>query len=145
MVKKGNPLDIKTAEDLKRVRYVNRQRGAGTRVLLDYILKQKGISPEEIDGYDKEVATHMAVAASVASGEVDAGMGVKSAANAMNLDFIEGGVEEYDFAIRKESLELPQVKAFLELLKSEKFHRKLDEMGGYGYSQAGRIVEIKSY
>lgn len=145
MVKKGNPLDIKTAEDLKRVRYVNRQRGAGTRVLLDYILKQKGISPEEIDGYDKEVATHMAVAASVASGEVDAGMGVKSAANAMNLDFIEAGVEEYDFAIRKESLELPQVKAFLELLKSEKFHRKLDEMGGYGYSQAGRIVEIKSY
>ena len=142
MVKKGNPLGIKSVEDLTRVRYVNRQRGAGTRVLLDYKLKQAGITPDMIDGYDKEAATHMAVAALVASEEIDAGMGVKSAADAMGLDFIEVGTEEYDFAIRQENLELPQVRAFRQILESEEFHEKLAEMGGYGWRQAGRIVTI---
>ncbi|MGN1413253.1 MAG: molybdopterin biosynthesis protein [Anaerovoracaceae bacterium] len=142
MVKKGNPLGIKGIEDLTRVRYVNRQRGAGTRVLLDYMLKQAGIRPEDIDGYEKEAATHMAVAALVASDEIDAGMGVQSAASAMGLDFIEVGPEEYDFAIYREDLELPQVQAFLEILKSREFHEKLKEMGGYGWRQAGRIELI---
>ena len=142
MVKKGNPLGIKGVEDLTRVRYVNRQRGAGTRVLLDYKLKQAGITPDMIDGYDKEAATHMAVAALVASEEIDAGMGVKSAADAMGLDFIEVGTEEYDFAIRQENLEIPQVRAFRQILESEEFHEKLAEMGGYGWRQAGHIVTI---
>ncbi|MGN1333701.1 MAG: molybdopterin biosynthesis protein [Anaerovoracaceae bacterium] len=142
MVKKGNPLGVRGVEDLTRVRYVNRQRGAGTRVLLDYKLKQAGITPDMIDGYDKEAATHMAVAALVASEEIDAGMGVKSAADAMGLDFIEVGTEEYDFAIRQENLELPQVRAFRQILESEEFHEKLAEMGGYGWRQAGRIVTI---
>lgn len=142
MVKKNNPLEIKGIEDLARVRYVNRQRGAGTRVLLDYKLKELGLSPIQIDGYDKEAATHMAVAAAVSSDEIDAGMGIKPAADAMDLDFIEVGVEEYDFAIRKADLETPQVQAFIKILKSEAFHKKLDEIGGYGYHQAGSIVEI---
>ena len=142
MVKKGNPLGIKGVEDLTRVRYVNRQRGAGTRVLLDYKLKQAGITPDMINGYDKEAATHMAVAALVASEEIDAGMGIKPAADAMGLDFIEVGMEEYDFAIRAENLNLPQVKAFRKILESEEFHEKLAEMGGYGWRQAGRIVLI---
>ncbi|MDD6816219.1 MAG: molybdopterin biosynthesis protein [Firmicutes bacterium] len=142
MVKKGNPLGIKGIEDLIRVRYVNRQRGAGTRVLLDYMLKQAGIRPEDIDGYEKEAATHMAVAALVASDEIDAGMGVQSAASAMGLDFIEVGPEEYDFAIYREDLKLPQVQAFLEILKSREFHEKLKEMGGYGWRQAGHIELI---
>ena len=143
MVKKGNPLRIKGVEDLTRVRYVNRQRGAGTRVLLDYKLKQAGITPDMIDGYDKEAATHMAVAALVASDEIDAGMGIKSAADAMGLDFVEVGTEEYDFAIRQENLELPQVRAFRQILESKEFHEKLEKMGGYGWHQAGRIVLIK--
>jgi putative molybdopterin biosynthesis protein len=84
----------------------------------------------------------MAVAAAVSSEEIDAGMGIKPAADAMGLDFIEVGVEEYDFAIRKEDLETPQVQAFIKILKSEAFHKKLDEIGGYGYHQAGNIVEI---
>lgn len=142
MVKKGNPLNIQGIEDLTRVRYVNRQRGAGTRVLLDYKLKQAGIRPEEIDGYDKEAATHMAVAALVASEEIDAGMGIRSAADAMGLDFIEVGVEEYDFAIARENLQLGQVQEFLEILRSGTFHKKLEEMGGYGWHQAGRIELI---
>ena len=142
MVKKGNPLGIKGIEDLDRVRYVNRQRGAGTRVLLDYKLKEVGLSPAQIDGYDKEAATHMAVAVAVSSEEIDAGMGIKPAADAMGLDFIEVGVEEYDFAIRKADLELPEVKAFIEVLKSEEFHKRLDEMGGYGYHQTGKIIHL---
>ena len=143
MVKKGNPLGITGVKDLTRVRYVNRQRGAGTRVLLDYKQKQAGIKPDMINGYDKEAATHMAVAALVASEEIDAGMGIKPAADAMGLDFIEVGTEEYDFAIRAENLELPQVKAFRQILESEEFHEKLAEMGGYGWHQSGRILTIK--
>lgn len=141
MVKKGNPLGITGVADLVKARYVNRQRGAGTRVLLDYKLKQAGILPSQINGYDKEAATHMAVAASVASEEIDAGMGIKPAADAMGLDFVEVGVEEYDFAVRTEDLDLPQVKAFLEILASPEFHKKIEETGGYGWHQAGRIIK----
>ena len=142
MVKKGNPLNIQSVEDLTKVRYVNRQRGAGTRVLLDYKLKQAGIRPEEIDGYDKEAATHMAVAALVASEEMDAGMGIRPAADAMGLDFIEAGMEEYDFAIDRQNLQLPQVQAFLEILRSPAFHEKLAELGAYGWEQAGTVILI---
>ena len=140
MVKKGNPLGISGVGDLNKVRYVNRQRGAGTRVLLDYLLKQAGISSEAVNGYDKEAATHMAVAAAVASKEADAGMGIKSAAFSMGLDFIEVGAEEYDFAIRAENLELPVVKAFIKTLCSEAFRKKLERAGGYGFSKTGDII-----
>ncbi|MCD7866255.1 MAG: molybdopterin biosynthesis protein [Clostridiales bacterium] len=142
MVPKGNPLHIEKIPDIIGKKYINRQRGAGTRVLLDYKLKELGISADEIDGYDREANTHTAVAVAVQSGNADVGMGVLSAANAMDLDFIEVGVEEYDFAIPKRYLEIPVIKAFLEILKSEEFHRKLDEMGGYGYSKSGTIIEI---
>ncbi|MCD7922530.1 MAG: molybdopterin biosynthesis protein [Clostridiales bacterium] len=142
MVPRGNPLHIETLADIVGKKYINRQRGAGTRVLLDYKLKELGISTDEIDGYDREANTHMAVAVAVQSGNADVGMGVLSAANAMGLDFIEVGVEEYDFAIPKKYMELPVIKAFLEILKSDAFHRKLDEMGGYGYSKSGTVIEI---
>lgn len=142
MVKKGNPLGIKGVEDLIRCRYVNRQKGAGTRVLLDYKLKELNINPEQIDGYDKEATTHMAVAALVAKEDIDTGMGIESAAKAMNLDFIEVGPEEYDFAIRRDSLQLPEVQAFIQVLKSDDFHNKLAKMGGYGWERSGEVVYI---
>ncbi len=142
MVARGNPLDIKGIEDLTRVRFVNRQRGAGTRVLLDYKLKQAGISPDEVEGYDAEATTHMAVAAQVAGGEADCGMGVYSAAHAMGLDFIPVGEEEYDFAMRPETLELPEIKSFLRLLASDEFRTKLEELGGYSFEGSGRIIKI---
>ncbi len=144
MVKKGNPLGINGIEDLAggKVRYVNRQRGAGTRVLFDYQLKQADIEPDAIKGYDREMATHMAVAASVASDSADAGMGVLSAAQAMGLDFIPVGVEEYDFAIPQRFLELPYVKAFIEILQSEDFHNKLKELGGYEIRGAGKVINL---
>lgn len=143
MVKKGNPLGIKGIGDLTGdVRYVNRQRGAGTRVLFDYRLKEEGIDVTSISGYEREMATHMAVAAAVSSDSADAGMGVLSAAQAMGLDFIEVGVEKYDFAIPQRFLELPYIKAFIEILQSDEFKARLEELGGYGIAEAGTIVEI---
>ena len=143
MVKKGNPCGITGIESLPGKRYVNRQRGAGTRVLLDYRLKKLGISPEEINGYDREASTHMAVAAAVESDSADVGMGILSAARAMDLDFIEVGPEEYDFAVPVKFLELPVIQAFIEILKSREFHEKLEELGGYGYKRCGEVIIIE--
>ncbi len=142
MVKKGNPLNIKSIEDLTKCKFVNRQRGAGTRVLFDYKLKTLGIDPNLIDGYDKELSTHMAVAASVASPYADAGMGVKSAADSMGLDFIEVGVEEYDFAIKTDNLDDDKVKKFIGVIKGQELHDKLDKLGGYGFDKVGEIINI---
>jgi len=137
MVKKGNPLGIKSMEDLKKVRYVNRQRGAGTRILFDYKLKTSGISSEEINGYDREATTHMALAALVQSDSADTGLGILSAARAMELDFVEIGVEDYDFAVPAKYLELPLVQAFIAILKSEEWKERLEELGGYTCEQSG--------
>lgn len=143
MVKKGNPLGIHSIEDIKNVRFVNRQRGAGTRMLLDFKLKQLGIAPEEVNGYDREAATHMAVAALVGSESADAGLGIRSAALAMKLDFLPVGEEEYDFAIPVKYLEVPHIQAFIEILKSEEFHEKLEALGGYTWERAGEITIIQ--
>jgi len=142
IVQKGNPLNLKYISDLKKYRYVNRQRGAGTRILFDYKLKQAGIEPTEILGYDREAATHMAVAALVAGESADVGMGIFSAAKAMQLDFIEIGQEEYDFAIPTKFLELPEIESFIQVLRNKEFHDLLDDIGGYDYSDAGRICFI---
>lgn len=142
IVKKGNPLGIKEIRDLTGVNYVNRQRGAGTRVFLDYKLKEAGIAPSEVNGYDREAATHMAVAALVKNGGADAGMGIYSAAKAMDLDFIPVGEEEYDFATEKKNLELPKMQAFIEVLKSSGFKEKAMTIGGYELSMAGEIIEV---
>lgn len=142
IVKPGNPLNITSVSDLTRCRYVNRQRGAGTRVLLDYLMKKQGVAPEEINGYEREAATHMAVAAAVNSDSADCGMGIMSAARALNLDFVEVGPEEYDFAIPVRFLDLPLTQHFLELLCSDEFHQRLAELGGYGWDRCGEIVYI---
>lgn len=142
IVKKGNPLDIQAIDDLINHRYVNRQRGAGTRILLDYQLKQAGISTGQINGYDREAATHMAVAAAVASGSADAGMGISAAAKALELGFIPVGTEEYDFAVPVRFLDLAQVQIFLEMLKNKVFHQRLDDIGGYTYDRCGEVIRI---
>lgn len=144
MLKKGNPKAIKDFKDLVRedVQFVNRQKGAGTRILLDYILTQKGITADNISGYEREMTTHMAVAAAVASGSADAGLGVLSAAKAMHLDFIPVGNEEYDFAVPVSYLKLPMIELFIEMLKSEEFAKELELLGGYSLESAGEIVHI---
>ena len=143
IVKKGNPLNIRGIEDLKNHRFVNRQRGAGTRLLFDYKLKEMSISPEEIKGYDREASTHMAVAALVGSDSADVGMGIQSAAKAMDLDFIPIGEEEYDFAIPEAYLELPIIQSFLDILKSEEFKKRLQELGGYSLNRIGEIQLLR--
>ncbi len=143
MVKKGNPLGIRGIEDLKSCRFVNRQRGAGTRLLLDYQMKKEGILPEMITGYDREASTHMAVAALVASDSADAGMGIFSAAQSMGLDFIPVGEEWYEFAIPEVFLSLPHVQAFLEVLKSSRFAEELKKLGGYGMEKTGELRWIR--
>ena len=142
IVKKGNPLNIKTVNDLVGVSYINRQRGAGTRVLFDYLLKKEDIETDSIKGYDREGATHMAVAAAIAGDSADAGMGILSAAKALNLDFIPVGNEEYDFAVPVKYLSLPHVQKFIEVLKSDIFKAKLEELGGYSADNIGKIVYI---
>ena len=121
---------------------MNRQRGSGTRILLDYQLKKLNINPESISGYDREAATHMAVAALVNDDSADAGLGIMAAARAFDLDFIEIAPEEYDFAIPVKYLEMPEVQAFIQTMQSECFKAKLDELGGYQHEHIGEIVMV---
>lgn len=137
----GNPLGIRTIDDLPRVRYVNRQRGAGTRVLLDYELEQRDIPPAGIQGYEREEYTHLAVAAAVASGSADCGMGVRSGAAAVGLDFIPVGWERYDLVIPAEHLSHPTLTQLLEILRGPEFQRELAQQPGYNTSETG-IVQM---
>ena len=113
------------------MRYVNRQRGAGTRILCDYLLEQNGLSPREIEGYRNEEYTHTAVAALIAAGNADAGLGIYSAAKMYDLDFIPICNETYEFLVDSRYLENPMVKAFFEVLESEAFQERLTQLGGY--------------
>lgn len=145
MVPKGNPKQLAGIEDLKqrRVTFANRQRGAGTRILFDYTLKQQNMTAEEINGYEKEYATHMAVAISVKSGVADTGLGVYSAAKAMDLDFIPLANEQYDFLVPAEYLEDERVQQFIGILSSSHFKQQLLDLGGYDVAHTGEIQIIE--
>jgi putative molybdopterin biosynthesis protein len=143
IIPKGNPKNIQSIADLVRpdISFVNRQRGSGTRVLLDYLLKTAQLDANQVLGYTREMNTHMMVASAVKSGSCDVGIGVLSAANMMELDFIPIGDEAYDFVILKENLDDPRVKIFIKVLKSPEFKDALKQLGGYGLEQPGEIVE----
>lgn len=144
IVQKGNPLGIRNVDDLVKpgVRYANRQKGAGTRILFDYLLKQAGISAKQIEGYAREELTHTAVAAQIAAGSADCGLGIFSAAKMYGLDFIPVCEETYDLLASLTAMENPQVRAFLRVLASESFLRRLDALGGYTYDKPGKIKKI---
>jgi putative molybdopterin biosynthesis protein len=133
MVKKGNPKNIKAISDLTKenITYVNRQKGAGTRILLDFLLQKENINSEKIYGYTNEEFTHTAVAAQIAYGNADAGLGILAAAKLYNLDFIPIAKEEYDFLVKENMINNQFVKAFLEALGSDELKNKLRELGGY--------------
>ncbi len=135
IVEKGNPKGIKDFSDLLRedVIYVNRQRGAGTRILLDYYLNKENIDPTNIKGYDREMTTHMAVATAVKTGSATVGLGIYSAAKASDLDFIDIAYEDYDFLLPYELLEDERVKKFIRTLKSKEFKERVEALGGYGF------------
>lgn len=144
IVQKGNPKNIKDFKDLVRedVSYVNRQRGAGTRILLDYHLKLDNLNPEDIKGYSREMTTHMAVATAVKTGTATTGLGIYSAAKALDLDFIDITYEDYDFLVDYRMLENPMIQEFIKVLKSQEFQERVRSLGGYEFANTGDIVVI---
>jgi putative molybdopterin biosynthesis protein len=124
-------------DDLPHNLFVNRQRGSGTRMLLDHLLRQKGIDPSQIQGYEREVTTHLAVALAVKSGEAQAGMCVYSAAKALGLEFKPVASERYEIAIRKEHLDDPRVSELCSTLVSPEFREILGRLGGYDTTETG--------
>lgn len=144
IIEKGNPKGIKGLEDLLRddIVFVNRQKGSGTRILLDYKLKENNIDGIHIKGYDREMTTHMTIASAILSKTADVGIGIQSAANVMGLDFIPIGEEEYDFIIEEKFLNEENIKAFIEGLKSKEFKNELSEIGGYILENPGEVIFI---
>ncbi|HKZ82904.1 MAG TPA: molybdopterin biosynthesis protein [Anaerolineae bacterium] len=142
IVAKGNPKRVESLADLARpdVRFVNRQRGAGTRVLLDYRLGLLGIAPEQVRGYEREEYTHLAVAAAVQSGVADCGLGVRAAARALDLDFVPVEWERYDLVIPQPHYESELLMPMLELLHSEAFRQAVVELPGYDPSPMGTLI-----
>lgn len=140
MVAKGNPLGFTGFSDITKegVRFVNRQKGSGTRILNDYLCKQNGIDPDSIYGYEREEFTHTSVAIQIASGTADCGMGIYSAAQLYDLDFIPVCIEQYDLIISDDAWETPMVKQLLKILQSEKFRTRAEEMGGYTLEHPGK-------
>lgn len=142
MVLKGNPKNIRGIEDLLReeVTFINRQAGAGTRVLLDYCLDKAGLDPDGITGYQMEEYTHTSVAVAVLSGVADVGMGVLAAAKALGLDFIPVATEQYDIVIPMENVEDEKIKILLEVLRGPSFKKRVLELGGYGVERSGEEI-----
>jgi putative molybdopterin biosynthesis protein len=142
IVARGNPKSIRALDDLTRpdVTFINRQRGAGTRVLLDYRLRQAGIDARAIQGYEKQEFTHLAVAASVASGAADCGMGILAAARALGLDFIPLDVERYDLVIPAQFFASETLAPLLEIIRSPEFAAQVVALGGYRTPQMGRVL-----
>ena len=145
MVAKGNPLNIQKFSDIaaEGVRYVNRQKGSGTRILTDYLCKQENLDTSAIYGYDREELTHTSVAAQIVSGSADAGMGIYSAAKLYCLDFVPICIEEYDLIIPDHAWDTPQVRQMIATLKSDAFKEKILSLGGYTVETPGEIIEIK--
>jgi len=135
----GNPRQIKGLADLPRpdIVFVNRQKGSGTRVLLDMQLKRQGITPSGIKGYHVELDTHLAVAVAIAQGKADAGLGIEAAARSCGLDFLPLFRERYDLAIPVPIYLSNRLAPMLEIIKSDEFKRIVNEVDGYDTSQTG--------
>ena len=140
----GNPKSIKGVEDLGRddITFINRQAGSGTRILLDYRLKQLDIDPGAISGYENEEFTHMSVAVAVLSGSVDVSLGIYAAAKALNLDFIPVVTEQYDLVIPEEHFETENIQILLETINTGAFKKRVEALGGYSTEKTGMIIEI---
>jgi putative molybdopterin biosynthesis protein len=142
IVPPGNPKNLQSLDDLLRddVLFVNRQRGAGTRVLLDYRLKQAAIDPSRIRGYEREEYTHLAVAAAVADGAADVGLGVLAAARALGVDFVPWLQERYDLIIPRAFYEGDLLQPLLAVIRGPAFKAEVERLGGYDTTHTGTVM-----
>jgi putative molybdopterin biosynthesis protein len=142
LVAPGNPLALTGIADLTRpdLRYVNRQRGAGTRVLLDHELGRRAIDPTTISGYSREEHTHLGVAAAVAAGRADTGLGIQAAARAFGLDFVPVTREPYDLVLHRATLDDGLLAPLWALLERSDFRASVEELGGYSCAETGRRI-----
>ncbi len=141
IVPRANPKNIRGLVDIAEsgIQFVNRQRGAGTRVLLDYEMGKLGIMPEQVAGYKDEEFTHLGVAAAVASGRADCGLGIAAAAEALQLDFIPLFHERYELIVPQIHFDDPLLTPLLEILRTEDFQKAVNEMPGYDSSEMGQL------
>jgi putative molybdopterin biosynthesis protein len=145
MVAPGNPKTIHSLLDLARpdVRFVNRQAGSGTRMLLDLMLKKAGINGAELRGYDSGELTHAAVAAYVASGMADTGMGVEAAAKRFDLGFVPLVTERYFFLASRETVKSPAMERVLETLRDPGFRGLINALPGYDAANSGQLLRVE--
>jgi len=145
MVSAGNPKKLKTLRDLTRsgIDFVNRQAGAGTRLVFDLLLAEQCLRPQDIAGYSNEEFTHVAVAATIASGAADVGLGVEAAARRFGLEFIPLLRENYYLAIRRDTLAYPALEALLKYLATPAWRRILTAEPGYVARGSGRLIECE--
>src|SRR5262249_6716508 len=141
IVAKGNPRGITSLADLQRskVRFVNRQPGSGTRILLDALLARKSLDRRRITGYDTGEFTHAAVAAFVAAGMADVGFGIEPAARHFKLDFIPMLKERYMLACRLETLHHAGIQELIQLVQGREYRQMLDPVAGYALDQPGKV------
>jgi molybdate-binding protein len=140
LVKAGNPKRLRSIRDLTKpkIRFLNRQAGAGTRLLFDWLLRQDGIAAHDVAGYKDVEMTHSAVAAMIASGHADVGLGVEAAARHFGLDFLPLLKEDYYFVTRRSLLRQASVGALVAVLESDEFKREVNRLPGYDASLSGR-------
>lgn len=144
LVASGNPLGIRTLKDIatKSARFINRQRGSGTHLALQRLLQEEGIEPNQINGYYTEEFTHLAVAAAIASGVADVGIGIEAAARRLKLDFIPLFVENYYLLGKRETVERADVQSIVTSLKSHEFAEQVREIPGYDTSRTGEVSSV---
>ncbi|MGL4382286.1 MAG: molybdopterin biosynthesis protein, partial [Bacilli bacterium] len=145
VVAKNNPLNISSLKDLinNKYKYVNRQQGSGTNMLLHYLLKQENLKQEDLIGYDFIMPTHYNVASCIKSNLVDAGLAIYSVAQALDLGYVEITLEDYDIIIYKEDLNDYRIQGLIRILRNETFKNELAQLGGYDTSLSGQIFEIR--
>jgi putative molybdopterin biosynthesis protein len=142
IVARGNPCNIREIADLaaKDVLFVNRQKGSGTRVLLDYLIKEQKLTPVDIKGYEREEFTHLAVSAAVENQTADVGLGILAAAKVFNLDFVPVAEERFDLCILTSAWEKEPMQALLTILQDDEFRKEISALGGYDLRDCGKIV-----
>jgi putative molybdopterin biosynthesis protein len=146
MVARGNPLGLRDVASIAATgaRFVNRQKDAGTRMLFDLLLARAALDPSAIVGYGRLEFTHTAVAALVADGSADCGLGIRAAAVALDLDFVPLASEPYELALRADELDEPRIAALLATLRSATLHAEVDALPGYDATGAGSIRYVEA-